>query len=342
MSNVLGNKLDIVIQKILGGNLRNVAILTGAGVSCASGIPDFRSPGGLYDTLKPELITATDQQRQKLRNDPTQVVSIDMFSENQFPYLEVRKPFILGTLKKIWKPTIAHYFLKLLHDKNLLRRIYTQNIDGLDSHLNIDDFVCYLHGTISKSSCEFCKHPCDHERFCDLVQKNIKNIYDVDDVLSPKASSPIYCDYCHLPGLKPNTVLYGTSLPDDFYDCLSVDFPANVDLLIIAGTSLTVYPAAGLVSLTSPTATRLLINRDAVGQDFRAEEGSSERGRELRLDDPTSSDLFLQGDCDEIFLDLVIKLGWIDNLYTYVDCMAPSSQTLLREAYARLGNRNGR
>ena len=76
---------------------QRVVVLTGAGVSCAAGIPDFRSPGGMYDTLRPELITATPQERAAMTRDPTCVVLKDMFLQNQFPYHEVRRPFILDT-----------------------------------------------------------------------------------------------------------------------------------------------------------------------------------------------------------------------------------------------------
>ena len=58
---------------------QRVVVLTGAGVSCAAGIPDFRSPGGLYDTLRPELITASPQERAAMARDPTAVVLKDMF-----------------------------------------------------------------------------------------------------------------------------------------------------------------------------------------------------------------------------------------------------------------------
>ena len=90
---------------------QKVVVLTGAGVSCAAGIPDFRSPGGLYDTLRPELITASPQERAAMARDPTCVVLKDMFLQNQFPYHEVRRPFILGTQRQQWKATLFHRFL---------------------------------------------------------------------------------------------------------------------------------------------------------------------------------------------------------------------------------------
>lgn len=63
--------------------------MTGAGISVEAGIPDFRSAGGMYDTLKPDLLTATPQQKLQMEIDPTYVVEFGMFKQNQFPYLEV-------------------------------------------------------------------------------------------------------------------------------------------------------------------------------------------------------------------------------------------------------------
>jgi len=94
------------------------------------GIPDFRSPGGMYDTLRPELLTATEMQRKEMGLNPTAVVDWSLFRENQLPYLELRRPFILGIHQGKWKPTLGHYFLKVLEERGLLQRVYSQNIDG--------------------------------------------------------------------------------------------------------------------------------------------------------------------------------------------------------------------
>ncbi|KAJ1465347.1 hypothetical protein T484DRAFT_1865114, partial [Baffinella frigidus] len=79
-------------EMITSGRCKSIAFLTGAGCSVAAGIPDFRSPGGMYDTLRPELLTATEAHRTDMARDPVSVVTWDLFKENQLPYLEVRPP----------------------------------------------------------------------------------------------------------------------------------------------------------------------------------------------------------------------------------------------------------
>mmetsp|Transcript_276 Transcript_276/g.296 ORF Transcript_276/g.296 Transcript_276/m.296 type:complete len:151 (+) Transcript_276:59-511(+) len=135
-------------------NAKSIGVLTGAGISVGAGIPDFRSPGGLYDTLKPDLLTATAAQRREMSYDPTTVVSWSLFRENQFPYLELRRPFILGlNQEKKWKPTLAHFFLDTLEKKGVLSRVYTQNIDGLDYQMDIPhEKIVPCHGSLGSAS----------------------------------------------------------------------------------------------------------------------------------------------------------------------------------------------
>jgi len=264
------NDLNALARFILSPECKSVIALTGAGVSVASGIPDFRSPGGMYETLQPNLITATAEQRSLMEIDPTYVVEKQMFLQNAFPYLEVRRPFILGTQKNQWRATIAHRFFELLHTKtDKLTRMYTQNIDGLDYQCTDipKEKILNVHGKLCEAACEVCGTDVDFDDFCDSVESSIKNIYDKDDASAPSSSKPIRCQSCGNPTVKPKTVLFGGSLPDEFFNCVEQDC-SGADLLIVAGTSLVVSPANSLVTRVGKDCRRLVVNMDPVGQEF--------------------------------------------------------------------------
>ena len=90
-----------VARYILSDQCQSIAILAGAGMSVASGIPDFRSAGGLYDTLRPGLLTASLDEREAIRADPTFALDMTLFLQNPLPCLELNRPFILGTRDKL-------------------------------------------------------------------------------------------------------------------------------------------------------------------------------------------------------------------------------------------------
>eukprot|EP00956_Cyclotella_meneghiniana_P038777 scaffold159810_cov65-Cyclotella_meneghiniana.AAC.1 len=236
-----------------------------------------------------------------MERDPTYVVEKQMFIQNSFPYLEVRRPFILGVRDRKWKPTIAHHFASLLHAKtNKLTRVFTQNIDGLTNAVPKlpDDKIVAVHGCISKVNCETCGQGVDFNDFCQQVETKIKNIYDSND--GPKESTPIHCPSCGNATVKPNTVLFGSSLPQEFFDRASQDLPST-DLLIVAGTSLVVSPANSLVYNVPKDTLRVVVNNEPVGQELGIEYGSN-----------TERDFFARGNCDEVFLDLIHELGLMD------------------------------
>ncbi|KAG8467337.1 hypothetical protein KFE25_000653 [Diacronema lutheri] len=195
----------------------NVGVLAGAGVSVAAGIPDFRSPTGLYATLPVDRISATAAQRELIRREPTYVVERGMFLQTALPYLEVRRPFILGTHEGRWRPTAAHRLFEALDAQRKLARVYTQNIDGLDLMTSIarERIVC-VHGTLGRAACEACGHEADFDDFARRVRAGIKDIYDVDPS-APAASSPVACACCGALSVKPMTVLFGGALPADVF-----------------------------------------------------------------------------------------------------------------------------
>eukprot|EP00759_Apiculatamorpha_spiralis_P016114 PhF_6_TR22501/c0_g1_i3/m.31904 len=317
----MSDPIQDVANLIKSGKVTKIAFLTGAGVSVGAGIPDFRSPGGMYDTLQPQLLTASDEDRSHMKRDPTYVVSNSLFSHNQFPYLELRKPFILGIADRKWKATAAHFFMQVCEEKGLLVRVYTQNIDGLDYQTDIPPAKLEsVHGTLYEIQCESCKKdfPGGLAAFLPLLKTNIRDIYGVEKD-APAVSSPILCPHCSQPGLKPRTVLYGSPLPRTFFQATEADFDNNnVDCLIVMGTSLTVGPANLLPSFaarqTKPCY-RVLLNKDAVGE-------FSSEGRVVGRE---GMDFFIPGSCDQSVLRLVEALGWTDDLMKYRDRMAEGS-----------------
>lgn len=253
-----------------------------------------------------------------MRQDPTHVVTKQMFLANQFPYMEVRRPFILGTQEHTWKATMSHWFMKLLEEDGVLTRVFTQNIDGLDYQTGISqNRVCNVHGSIAEVACERCGKSVDLADFCASVRKNIKDIYGVDRA-APAESSQIRCTRCGEATVKPSTVLFGSSLPQEFFDLSAEDAP-KADLLIVAGTSLVVSPANSLVRMVGPSCPRLIVNKEPVGQDLG-----------IRYGKESSRDIFEGGrDCDEVFLDLALRLGWKERLLAVREKLPELGQQLL-------------
>eukprot|EP00746_Dinoflagellata_sp_MGD_P136868 gnl/MRDRNA2_/MRDRNA2_70723_c0_seq1.p1 gnl/MRDRNA2_/MRDRNA2_70723_c0~~gnl/MRDRNA2_/MRDRNA2_70723_c0_seq1.p1 ORF type:complete len:323 (-),score=47.15 gnl/MRDRNA2_/MRDRNA2_70723_c0_seq1:87-1055(-) len=313
------SSLDLrgIADYIKSGSCKRVVLLTGAGMSTAAGIPDFRSPGGMYDSLRPDLLTATEKQRMLLKQDPTWVVMKDMFFQNAFPYLEVRRPFILGTQEKKWKATLSHWFVKFLEEEGILLRLYTQNIDGLDYQTGVDSGrICNVHGSIATVSCESCQAPADFGEFCRSVRENIKDIYGIDST-APVNSTSIACAKCGRPTVKPDTVLFGSSLPRRFFTLADQDLH-TADLLIVLGSSLVVSPANTVVMRVSEDCPRLIVNKEKVGEDL-----------DIRYGPRAIRDVFCPQACDEGLFELIELLGWQEKVRSVLSQLPEQSASLV-------------
>eukprot|EP00434_Breviolum_minutum_P042007 symbB.v1.2.037374.t1/scaffold5502.1/size38168/2 len=310
---------------IKSGRCKSIFFLTGAGVSTGAGIPDFRSPGGMYDSLRPELLTATEPQRRLMRQDPVHVVTKEMFFQNQFPYMEVRRPFILGVQSQKWKATLSHWFMKFLDEEGLLKRVFTQNIDGLDYQTGIRrELVTNVHGSIANVSCEGCGRRMSFDAFCDKVRSQIKDIYKVDPT-APETSTEIHCPSCNQPLVKPSTVLFGSSLPREFFKQLPE--LTEADLLIVAGTSLQVSPANSVVSEVSDKCVRLIVNKEPVGEMLGVRYG------EAAVQDVWTGEMT----CDEAFMELIKMLGWQEKLRGIQHLLPESNQELIK-GFVKVGH----
>ena len=316
---------------LLSEQCKSIVVLAGAGMSVSCGIPDFRSAGvGLYDTLRPELLTATDIERMLIANDPTLALDKGLFLQNPLPMLETKRSFILGTHERRWKATLAHRFVELLHTKlpGKLTRVYTQNIDGLEYQTSLPrEKVVAVHGSMGAAACEVCGQSMDFDTFTEAIRTNIKDITN-EDINAPRVSTPIQCLGCNEPTVKPTIVLFRGSMPAEFHTRIVEDMP-HVDLLIIIGSSLTVAPANSIVYRIPPTAIRLVMNDEPVGRRLGIDYNS----------DSAKRDVWAKGQTDKSCLDLAERLGWLDDLALVVNDLPDSSATLLRERLASVATR---
>ena len=197
------------LQKMIDES-NNIVVLSGAGTSTESGLKDFRSKDGLYN------------QKNKYDFPPEYLLSHDCFINNTKLFFDYYRENL--NVEGI-EPNITHKYLKELEDKGKLKAIITQNIDGLHTKAGNKN-VYEIHGTISKNKCTKCGKE-----------------YDKDAVFK-KEGIPI----CECGGLiKPKVVLYGEGLPEEEFT-KSIDATEKADMLIVIGSSLTVYPASGLVN----------------------------------------------------------------------------------------------
>ncbi len=203
-----------------------IVFFGGAGVSTESGIPDFRSEDGLY--------------RQKYTVSPETMLSHDWF----FSHTEEFYAFYRDKMLPLWaEPNAAHKKLAELEAKGRLLSVVTQNIDGLHQKAG-SKRVYELHGTVHKNTCLKCG-----------------KTYSAEQIASMQG-----VPHCTCGGLiKPDVVLYGEPLDGDTVDG-AIQSIAAADTLIVAGTSLTVYPAAGFVSCFRGKYL-VLINRDPTPLD---------------------------------------------------------------------------
>lgn len=187
---------------------KKIVFFGGAGVSTESGIPDFRSVDGIYNM--------------KYDYPPEVILSKTFFYNNINEFYRFYKDKMIN---KGVKPNYSHLFLANLEKKGKLLSVITQNIDGLHYEAG-SKRVLELHGSVKRNYCLKCK------RF-----------YDEDYILSSKLVPKCVCGGV----IKPDVVLYEENLDDNIMYNAIKDI-SEADCLIVGGTSLTVYPAAGMIN----------------------------------------------------------------------------------------------
>ena len=209
----------------------NIVFFGGAGVSTESGIPDFRSQDGLY--------------AQKYKYPPETIVSHTFYRQRPEEFFEFYKEKMIAPDAQ---PNAAHLKLAELEQRGKLKAVITQNIDGLHQKAGSKK-VLELHGSVLRNYCEKCH-----------------TFYDVNYIL--KSEGVPVCEKCG-GRVKPDVVLYEEGLDmgilNEAVRCIS-----EADMLIIGGTSLVVYPAAGLIDYYRGNKL-VLINKSATSRDAQAD-----------------------------------------------------------------------
>lgn len=223
------------LQKLIDES-SNIVFFGGAGVSTESGIKDFRSVDGLY--------------HEKYDYPPETILSHSFYVKKKEEFFRFYKDKLL--VEGV-EPNAAHYKLAELEQKGKLKAVITQNIDGLHQKAGSKK-VLELHGTVMNNYCENCG-----KRF------SIDEKFTFDDLfggqLCPK------CDECG-GDIKPDVVLYEEGL-DNYVLSESIRCISEADMLIVGGTSLVVYPAAGLIDYYRGKKL-VLINMDTTPRDSMA------------------------------------------------------------------------
>ena len=207
----------------------NIVFFGGAGVSTESGIPDFRSTDGLY--------------HQEWRYPPETILSHTFYESNPEEFFRFYRAKMLAPEAR---PNAAHYKLAEWEAAGKLKAVVTQNIDGLHQAAGSKN-VLELHGSVHRNYCEHCR-----------------TFYGLDHILATTGVPRCPCGGI----IKPDVVLYEEGLDQQTLN-KAIRAIAEADMLIIGGTSLNVYPAAGLINYYRGHKL-VLINKSAVAQDLSA------------------------------------------------------------------------
>ena len=208
---------------------RKIVAFTGAGCSTESGIPDFRSTGGLY--------------QQEWKYPPETILSHTFYESNPEEFFRFYRAKMIATAAK---PNAAHLKLAELEKMGKLTAVITQNIDGLHQAAG-SSRVYELHGSVHRNYCERCR-----------------TFYGLEHILETTGVPRCKCGGT----VKPDVVLYEEGLDQQTIND-SIRALREADLLIIGGTSLNVWPAAGLINYYRGNRV-VLINKSAVGRDLDA------------------------------------------------------------------------
>lgn len=235
ISNNMLDPKDLKHAKQLIAKSTTIIAFTGAGISVDSGIPDFRSEGGLWE-----------------RYDPHEYATIESFMQNPTKFWTMGRELAETILKA--KPNAAHRALAKLEAEGKLIGVITQNIDNLHQAAGSRDVV-ELHGNYLRAYCI----ECNAEYVGETIHRSVAN-----------GEIPPRCEKCS--GiLKSEAILFGEPLPETPMS-KAIEMCRNTDLMLVIGTSLSVYPAAYLPQLAKISGAKIiLVNLEGLNRDSVAD-----------------------------------------------------------------------
>ena len=260
------------IDNFKQNKFKNIIFMVGAGISTTAGIPDFRSETGLFKQLQDKYNMTSPEEFFMRRT----------FIEKPELFYEFCKIFDLSQIK----PTLTHKFMNYLVSKNMVKYIFSQNIDGLELKAKIpEDKIIFAHGSFTQGHCPQCKIKVDINKINKGIEEGVV----------------VKCDICGGP-CKPNVVFYGEDLDERFYE--KIQESEDFDLVIIMGTSLQVYPFAEIPKLMKTSSWKVVFNKDEVGL--------------FLFKFLFSNTLFIQGTTDDIVKKFLEEVELLDDFKKFV------------------------
>lgn len=272
------------------GRFKKIVTVVGTAFSASAGIPNYRSPQShLYHRLFNRNVYRPEDLFHKEHYELVPHRFIDLFKD---------------LLPEQYKPTLSHYFIKLLETKGMLLRHYTQNVDSLDMMAGVSqEKLVEANGSFRIQHCMLCRVRYYYSWWRELILTNT----------IPR------CKQC-MWYVLPDVVFLGELLPSHFFTKIEADYRV-ADLLIIMGTPLNVLPFAHFYNYFK-NCPRLVINRENIDKEYVYMQyfGNAQRTRKVDFDPvKNSKDVLWISECDEATKLMAEKLGWTEELYSLME-----------------------
>eukprot|EP01004_Peranema_trichophorum_P005064 NODE_3941_length_1257_cov_39.993827_g3458_i0.p1 GENE.NODE_3941_length_1257_cov_39.993827_g3458_i0~~NODE_3941_length_1257_cov_39.993827_g3458_i0.p1 ORF type:complete len:335 (+),score=73.11 NODE_3941_length_1257_cov_39.993827_g3458_i0:90-1094(+) len=267
-----GCSVKSISDYIKSGNAKNIIVMVGPNTSISSGIPDpYSKSTHLYDNIKKKYDDITN---------PNVLFELDYFRKNPEPFYDLAKEIWPGGSYGKYKPTVAHYFIRLLHEKGLLMMCLTHNIDGLERLAGVpSEKVISLNGSFETASC-----------IEDGKKINVDEVQEAVENDTWKRLKHIYGGL-----VKPDVFFMGEKFPENLLEETKLKIKES-KLIIVIGNNTKTTLINELINESLESTPRLLINRELVGTSKGSNKGfqfnSKKNYRDVAI--PTDTDTGVQ------------------------------------------------